>query len=274
MPNPRHGRPTGTGPHGELALVLIAYHSNRTRSQEPATLAGPLIGTMSRPDTGGTVRIRKLLGAALTVPMLIGALLVATTGPAAACSCAVFRSEADRAASADAVFVGQLVDRVNRIDQQARDLMHSSNPADRTRAPRSDSSRAVLTFEVSRVYKGAVGNRQQIVTDPGEPGGPTCGGMAVPSGEPFLVFAWQASPELSRRFQLNPGQYVSGWCSGSRPLAHGGAPALGPSAKSATGGPERWSATTQLVVGVGVLAVGVAAGLGLASLRARRPSND
>jgi hypothetical protein len=176
------------------------------------------------------------------------------------------------AARADAVFVGQLVDRANRIDQQARDLMHSSNPADRARAIRSDSSRTVLTFQVRRVYKGAVGKRQQIVTAPGD--GSSCG-MAVHAGEPFLVFAWQASPELSRRFQLDPGQYVSGLCSGSRPLAYGGAPSLGPSAWSALGGPASWPARTQLVVGVGVLAVGVAAGLGLASLRARRrPSAD
>jgi len=39
------------------------------------------------------VRIRKLLGTALTVPVLIGALLLVTAGPAVACSCARFRPD-------------------------------------------------------------------------------------------------------------------------------------------------------------------------------------
>ena len=196
-----------------------------------------------------------------------------------------FGRTGERAARADAVFVGTLVSQVNRIDwaaraagdELAREFTSTSDRAARAdrirelmRKLRSDSSRVVLTFEVSRVYKGAVGEHQEIVTPPGRPGSPTCGGLDVPAGEPFLVFASQESPELSRRYQLDVGQYMSGWCSGSRPLAHGGNPDFGGPSAGGTGGLDSWPAMTQLAVGVGVLAAGVAAGLGLASLRARR----
>jgi hypothetical protein len=40
------------------------------------------------------VTAQRLLGAALTVPVLIGALVLMTAGPAVACSCAIVRSEA------------------------------------------------------------------------------------------------------------------------------------------------------------------------------------
>jgi hypothetical protein len=113
------------------------------------------------------VKIRRLLRAALTVPVMVGGLLQVTAGPAVACSCAMVRSEAERAARADAVFVGTLVSQVNRIDwaaraahdELAREFTSTSDRparADRIRELmrklRSDSSRVVLTFEVSRVY--------------------------------------------------------------------------------------------------------------------------
>jgi hypothetical protein len=75
------------------------------------------------------------------------------------------------------------------------------------------------------------------------------------------VFAYNSAGD---RYRLEPGQFASGWCSGSRPLADGGEPALG----GPPAGEPGWPAS--LAVGVGVLAAGVAAGLGLAALRARR----
>ena len=55
------------------------------------------------------VRIWRLLGAALAVPVMLGGLVLVTAGPAAACTC-VQMTEAQHAASANAVFVGALVD--------------------------------------------------------------------------------------------------------------------------------------------------------------------
>lgn len=177
------------------------------------------------------MRIRRLLGAALTVPLLIGAWLLVTAGPAVACSCAMVRSESERAARADAIFVGQLISRVDRIDPQVeravREFTRTSNRAVVARAMRNNSSRTVWTFQVSRVYKGAVGKRQEIVTPPGGPGGPNCsgvGGLQHPGTEPFLVFAYNSAGDTDR---LEPGPYASNMCSGSRPLADGGPPALG-----------------------------------------------
>jgi hypothetical protein len=114
------------------------------------------------------VKIRRLLGAALTVSVLLGGLVVVVTaGPAAACTCAGVRSEAERAAGADAIFVGELVG--SRVDP-------SASPSARSRpllAP------VVFAFEVSRVYKGAVSERQEIVTPGGGESG--CGGSGLGS---------------------------------------------------------------------------------------------
>jgi hypothetical protein len=215
---------------------------------------------------GARVRIRTLLGAALTVPVLIGGLVLVTAGSAAACSYPTPASEAEYAARADAVLVGALVSRVDRIDRAAqtaraelaRKVGIRPYSVDQVReligkVARS-SDRAVLTFEVWRVYKGAVGERQEIVTSPGPCARPLSG------AGPFLVFAHKPSPDMARQYQLQPGQYV--FSSGSRALADGGEPSLGPSA-----GEPGWPDS---LVGVGVLAAGVAAGLGLAALRARR----
>ena len=105
------------------------------------------------------MKIRRLLGAALAVSMLLGGLVLVTVtaGPAAACSCFAGDSEPKRAARADAIFVGALVGD-GRVDPSAA--------APKTRS-RPFPAPVVYTFEVSRVYKGAVGQRQEIVT----PGG-------------------------------------------------------------------------------------------------------
>ena len=90
------------------------------------------------------------------------------------------------------------------------------------------------TFKVSRVYKGTVGKRQEIVITPA---GTDCGGLGLrhPGTEPVLVFAYKPAGDRSR---LEPGQYASGLCSGSRPLADGGAPVLGWPWAGAPGWPD------------------------------------
>jgi hypothetical protein len=187
------------------------------------------------------VRVRKLLGAALVVPVLLGGLVLLTARPAAACTC-YGMSEAERVARYDAVFVGTLVSRITRIDQRAQEFKASSDPAVAWRAFLNDSTRSVWTFQVSRVYKGTVDRRQEIITPPGGPGGGNCSGvgkLGQPSTEPFVVFA---SNSGGRRYRPQPGQYASNACSGSRPLADGGEPVSGGLRAHAPGGPNRsWS---------------------------------
>jgi hypothetical protein len=188
----------------------------------------------------------------LAVPVMLGGLLLVTARPAAACTCAQM-TEAQLAARVDVLFVGTLVS--SRVDPSVltREYREERNRRERVNpsaVPESDP--VVLTFEVSRVYKGAVGKRQEIV-----------------------------------RLQLDPGQYLSGFtrhCLGSRALAAGGepgggrAPGVAVSSPSSTrGGPPAAARTgpdsspspTGLLIG-GALAAGVGAGLGLAILRARR----
>jgi hypothetical protein len=229
-------------------------------------LAGRRISNHVRARQGAQVRIRRLLGTALTVLVLIGGLLVVTAGPAPACSYPIPASETANAARADAVFVGTLRAQVNRIDRAAaaahdelaRELQRRPYRADRVAELRRNvthsSDRAVLTFEVRRVYKGTVGRRQEVVTSLA----PSCPPLLSGSG-PFLIFAHKPSPAISRQYQLGPGQYTLGL--GSRALADGGEPDLGR---------PGWLAPDSFVVGVAVLATGISAGLALATLRARR----
>ena len=109
----------------------------------------------------------------------------------------------------------------------------------------------VLTFQVSRIYKGTVGEHQEIVIPQPLAGG-SCGNY-VPSGPgPWLIVAHRPSDAI---YRLDPCLYLSGFSSlcpgGSRALANGGQPDLG-----AASGPDRWPAITQLLVGVGVLVIG------------------
>jgi hypothetical protein len=92
----------------------------------------------------------------------------------------------------------------------------------------------VLTFEVGRVYKGTVGDHQEIVIPQPLAGG-SCGDY-VPSGPgPWLIMAHRPS---GSPYRLDPGQYLSGFSScpgGSRALANGGHPDLGPASA-----PDPW----------------------------------
>jgi hypothetical protein len=233
---------------------------------ELATPAGHRIAARYEPDREAWVRIRRLLRAALTVPMLIGGLLLVTAGPAAACTYPIPASETTNAARADAVFVGTLRSQVNRTnwaaaaarDELARELQRQPYRADRIaelgRKVAQSSDRAVLTFEVRRVYKGTVGKRQEVITFLA----PSCPPLLSGPG-PFLIFANKPPPATSRQYKLGHGQYTLGL--GSRALADGGEPDLGR---------PGWLAPDSIVVGGAVLAAGIAAGLALASLRARR----
>ena len=217
------------------------------------------------------MRIWRLLAAVLAVPVMLGGLLLVTAEPAAGCTC-VQMTEAQHAARAKTVFVGALVN--SRVDPSVftRKYREARLRDRNARSTFRDLDPVVLTFEVSRVYKGAVGKRQEIVIPPAATRDGTCG-FYVPAGlGPWLVFGYQTSGDDT--YQLDPGQYLSTFgslCSGgSRALADGGEPALGGPPAGAPGGPDSWPFPARLVVGVGVLAVGVAAGLGLAILRARR----
>jgi hypothetical protein len=219
------------------------------------------------------VTVRRLLGAVLTLPVLIGGLVLVTAGPASACSCAVPGSETERSARADAVFVGALISQATQIDPRVeraqREFTRTSDQRVLVRALRNDTSRTVWSFQVSRVYKGAVRERQEIVAPPGGPGGPNCSGVGLrhPGTEPFLVFAYNSAGDS---YRLEPGQYASNMCSGSRPLADGGEPDLGGPPGSAFSRSDGSPAPARPAVGLGVLGAAVAAGLGLFTLRARR----
>jgi hypothetical protein len=241
------------------------------------------------------VRIWRLLGAVLAVSVMLGGLLLVTAGPAAACTCAQM-TEAQHVARIDALFVGTLVS--SRVDPSLLTREYREEKKRRERVNRSairEPDPVVLTFEVTRVYKGAVGKRQEIVI-PHPPAADrrvfdTCRSYVPATPGPWLLFASQ--PSGDNTFQLDPGQYLSGFTSvcpgGSRALAHGGEPGFGgrparaprgpvssPSATrgglpaAAPSGPDSSPSPTSLVVGVGVLAAGVGAGLGLAVRMARR----
>jgi hypothetical protein len=233
------------------------------------------------------VRIWRL-GAVLAVSMMLGGLLLVTAGPATACTCAQM-TEAQLAARVDVLFVGTLVG--SRVDPSVLTREYREEKKRRERVDRStirEPDPVVLTFEVTRVYKGAVGKRQEIVIPPAATGGvgDTCQSYVPASPGPWLLFASKLSGDST--LQLDPGQYLSGFtrlCLGSRALADGGKPGRGgapgvavsspPPTRGrppavAPSGPDNSPPPTTLVVGVGVLAAGVATGLGLAILRARR----
>jgi hypothetical protein len=241
------------------------------------------------------VKIRRRLGAlALMVAVMAGGLMVMSAGPAAACTCAMVRSEAERMARADAVFVGELIG--SRVDPSA-----SSRETRRIPYP----APVVLTFKVSRVYKGAVGERQEIVTPGGGDGG--CGGFGIGlrGTGPFRVYAFDSAGDM---YRLGPGQYASNLCSGSRALGGSGTPApsgppatgatarsdnspsptsappaltdnpaAAPSGPPATGTadrPDDSPSTASLMIGLGLLAVAVGSGLTILRTRRRSRTNE
>jgi integrase len=114
---------------------------------------------------------------ALAVAVMAGGLVLLAAGPAAACSCAIPGSDAKRAARADAVFVGELVG--TTVDP----LTWGREAWGRPYLPP-----AVYIFEVSRVYKGAVSQRQEIVTPAHT--GPEALVFIAPLGGPLRPHTW------------------------------------------------------------------------------------
>lgn len=124
----------------------------------------------------------------------------------------------------------------------------------------------MLTFEVSRVDKGAVGARQEIVTPGG--GEASCGGfgMGLRGTGPFLVFAYDSAGDT---YRLEPGQYASNLCSGSRALANSGTSASGGKPTGALSPRDNSPSMANLAIGVGLLAAAVASGLAIVRTRRR-----
>lgn len=177
--------------------------------------------------------IQRVLGALLTLPVLVGGLLLMTAGPAAACSC-MAQTEAEYAARADAIFVGRKVDlpRPAGVGRQA------------------EAGAVVIEFRVTQVYKGTVTDPQEIVT---LPSGGTCG-LELAGEGPFLVFAHK--PTDNELVDADPSQYISYLCDGSRALADGGEPKLGPFGTARPPAPgEQTPLVAWLALGAGLLAM-------------------
>ena len=313
----RSPRPGGPWPGTRRQAAVLARAVDRLSRWPRIGSAGwdELVGggtvgpAMSCLTGEAQVRIGRLLGAVLAVSVMLGGLLLVTARPATACTCAQM-TEAQLAARIDVLFVGTLVS--SRVDPSVLTREYREERKRRERVNPSaipEPDPVVLTFEVTRVYKGAVGKRQEIVICHPPVADKrvieTCGSYVPATPGPWLLFASQ--PSGDSMLQLDPGQYLSGFtrhCLGSRALADGGEPGRGGAPGVAVGstsptrggppvaapsgpvslpsptrggppagapsGSDSSPSPTSLVVGVGVLAAGVSAGLGLAIRRARR----
>lgn len=142
-------------------------------------------------------RLAVFLGAmALAAPIGI----TATAEPAGACSCLAL-TDAQAYSRSDAVFTGRLVD--------------VKEPA----AVRSSLDPATWVFSASRVYKGTVTRRQEVVT---AISGASCG-LEVAGPGKLLVFAVDGRGGLAAK--PAGGQYSAGLCGGTRPLSERPVPA-------------------------------------------------
>lgn len=137
----------------------------------------------------------RLVAVVSALAVATAVIVVLAAAPAAACSCAGPFTDAEAAASAEAVFVGRQVGR-RTLDS---DVFSSSDPV-------------VLTFAVSAVYKGSVAERQEVVT---ARHGASCGLEVFGSGD-HLVFA---SGSARGEPQLGPGQLSANLCGGTRAVS-------------------------------------------------------
>ncbi len=137
--------------------------------------------------------MRNSLGRILIAVLVAAGALVVPASSAYACSCIAASPRAHMHHS-DAVFTGRLV----KVE----------TPSDRSRIQSSGDPR-VLTFEVDRVYKGAVASLEEVGT---VADGAACG-LGLRGEGPFLVFAsaTEAKPGKPR--------YSSYLCSGTRRVA-------------------------------------------------------
>lgn len=188
--------------------------------------------------------VSRLLAVLLTAVGASLGVVVATSGPAAACSCV--RPDIEGSAHwADAVFVGEITDRAQSEDRYS----------------------TIYTFAVDRVYNGYVPPVAEVHSA-GVGGG--CGLERMEPGRRYVVFAGSGDDGLT-----------SGLCSGTRParasyvdrvehrLGAGAAPYDG--AEATTGDRDESDPMTDrpLVVVAGVAGVLILLALVLGALRAR-----
>jgi hypothetical protein len=124
----------------------------------------------------------------IAVALLLGALLsafgLALATPAAACSCATVPT-AEHFSRADIVFTGRLVSRT--VEHPGGEISSSLDPA-------------LHVFTVDGVFKGTVGERQDVVS---ADFGASCG-LELTGEGPFVVYATESD-----------GGYTAGLCDGS-----------------------------------------------------------
>jgi LPXTG-motif cell wall-anchored protein len=136
-------------------------------------------------------------GVLLLLGAVLGALVVLGATPAQACSCAG-GTAAQFAERADAVFTGRLVSR-----DVPRELRTSADPA-------------LHVFAVDAVAKGAVSERQEVLSPVS---GASCG-LELTGGGPVAVFATRtagAFPDIPTP-ELEDDQYFAYLCGGTAPL--------------------------------------------------------
>ncbi|MBJ7451806.1 MAG: hypothetical protein JHC71_06930 [Blastococcus sp.] len=146
-------------------------------------------------------------GVLLLLGAVLGALVVLGATPAQACSCAG-GTTAEFAERADAVFTGRLVSR-----DVPRELRTSADPA-------------LHVFAVDAVAKGAVSERQEVLSPVS---GASCG-LEITGDGPVAVFATRTADSFPGipTPELADDQYFAYLCGGSAPLTPQLAADLGP----------------------------------------------
>lgn len=187
--------------------------------------------------------MRRTAGAlVLLVTVWLGAAAM-TAAPAQACSCMSGTVMAQQFADADAVFTGRLIDR--RVE-------HPDDPQ------RSSADPAYHLFAVDTVLKGAVDDRQEVVS---ADDGASCG-LEIRGKGPQLVFADLRDGELSAHLCNGTAKLTADLAAQVEAVARGPLPDASPdpvAAGSRGAGPE------VAVVG----AAGAAVLLGAAALMRR-----
>ena len=136
--------------------------------------------------------LRRFVILSFVIATVIPAVVLASAGPAAACSC-VMRTEVQTFEDATAVFTGRVTDVLVTDDAHG-------------------ARRVVWTFVVDHVYKGKVFRNEKVVT-PFDSA--ACGLGAKPGTKPLLVFAHRARGQ---------GKYSTSLCDGDRRVSEGPIP--------------------------------------------------
>jgi hypothetical protein len=174
----------------------------------------------------------------LLIPLCAAGILVAAPGTACACDCGT--PTAQKAFEhADAVFVGRVVGR--KVDRSFPWIIPTGVDT------------VVWTFEVAKVYKGKVRQRQEVVSHVQT----TACGLDFQDSGPFVVYATANDPDLT----VEQGQLVAHRCNGTGPVtpeirrALAAVRATDPA--STPEGEQRWLVVgLSTAAGIGVLATG------------------